>query len=248
MKKKLIRLTESDLHRIVRTVVNRLLNESSTDKIYADGEPDYFDIMSGDTFIGACNYESDDALPFIICNGQLFKGRFGYGHGSCNAPTEANKCDDYAAGRIWFKVNQHPHSDNDEEYDELNNEIQFPFVIVAFWYEEKEHTINSRVVDDLLSSYGINKNNALFVSFNENDYGAIYPYDEWHFKISKANERQKEIRAIHLMNGKDKYDATSDFRGYRDRLIGKKLTNSNGVEMPLAQYRNMIYAENKNIH
>ena len=47
------------------------------------------------------------------------------------------------------------------------------------------------------------------------------------------------------MNAEDKHDATSDFRSNRDRLIGKKLTDKNGVEMPLAKYHSMIRSESK---
>jgi hypothetical protein len=49
------------------------------------------------------------------------------------------------------------------------------------------------------------------------------------------------------MNANDKYNATDGFRKTRDRLIGKKLTNDNGVEMPEAQYRSMIYGEGKKV-
>ena len=58
------------------------------------------------------------------------------------------------------------------------------------------------------------------------------------------NERQKKARELHLMNAHDKHDATKDFRKNRDKKIGQKLTNDKGVEMPVAQYRNMIYGEN----
>ena len=47
------------------------------------------------------------------------------------------------------------------------------------------------------------------------------------------------------MNAEDKHDATSDFRSNRDRLIGQKLTDKNGVEMPLAKYYSMIRSESK---
>lgn len=43
MKKQLIRLTESDLHKIVKESVNRVLNESTQDRyvLVYDGEEDY---------------------------------------------------------------------------------------------------------------------------------------------------------------------------------------------------------------
>lgn len=219
--------------------------------IYADGEPDYFDIMSGDTYIGECNYESDDALPFVIANDQLYIGGSGYGHESCDYPDDVRESGNYAFGRLWFCVNQYPQSDydDDDEYEgdeeEYEEKPPFPYSILTFWYEDEEHTIDVKLVDELLAKYGIDKNLVLVASFEEDDYGTLYPYTEWNFKIAKSNERQKEVRAMHLMNAYNKHNATSDFRTIRDRKIGKKLTNDKGVEMPVAQYRSMIYGENK---
>lgn len=198
--------------------------------LYVVGEPDYFDIMCGNECICGYDYESDDALPFVIGNGKLYIGGSGLGHSSCNYPDDIKDNKDYAFGRIWF----------------CSNSDDFPYNILAFWYEDEKHTIDVKLVDELLNKCGINKKQVLVASFEEDDEGTLYPYTEWDFKITKSNERQQGIRAIHLMNANDKHDATTNFRTNRDRLIGKKLTNTKGDdEMTVAQYRSMIYGENK---
>jgi hypothetical protein len=54
----------------------------------------------------------------------------------------------------------------------------------------------------------------------------------------KAN---KEGYALHLMNGKDKWGNTQDFRNVRDERNAKKLGN-----VTMAQYHNLIYQEGMN--
>ena len=222
----------------MKTIITKDMDLGINGQIYANGDPDYFDIMSGSTYVGECNFDSDAAVPFVIGNGQLYIGDRGYGHNTCNYPDNVRENENYAFGRLWFSINQHARNN----YDEIPH---FPYSILAFWYEDNEHIIDVKLVDKFLSKYLIDKSLVLVSSFEKDDYGTLYPYSEWNFKIAKANKRQKKVRAIHLMNAQDKYDATSDFRTIRDRKIGKKLTNDKGVEMPVAQYRSMIYAENK---
>jgi hypothetical protein len=46
------------------------------------GAPDDFGVYYGETEIGECYYENDDAFPFIISNGKLYVGSRGGNHGS----------------------------------------------------------------------------------------------------------------------------------------------------------------------
>lgn len=221
------------------------VNKPKIKGLHAEGVPDYFDIYSGETWIGGCDYNSDDALPFVTSNGKLYVGGSGLGHYSCNYSLKDSDNGDYAFGRLWFCINQYSQDDYD---DEREHEVKppFPYSVLSFWNEDEEHTIDTKLVDELLAKYGIDKNKVLVASFEEDDCGKIYPYTEWNFRITKANERQKDVRAMHLMNAHDKHDATTNFRANRDRKIGQKLTNDKGQEMPVAQYRSMIYSENIN--
>ena len=56
-------------------------------------------------------------------------------------------------------------------------------------------------------------------------------------------EDNSEAEILHLMSPEQKKNATSDFRLTRDKLLGKKLTMSNGKEMPMAQYRALRYVD-----
>jgi hypothetical protein len=237
---------------IFKRAVRKVLNESYSCEYTVVGEPDYFDIYKGDEAVGCCEYTCEDAVPFIICNGKMYTGDFGYGHPSCNEPDNAEEYDDFIEGRLWIKV---PSSCNgnedfdeyysDNPYEQNDDETYFPYSVLTFWSGDEEKLVNKELIEKLLSDYGIDKSEVLVAPFNEGDYSSMYSYDEWSFEVEKANERQKKARAIHLMNAEDKHDATSDFRSNRDKLIGKKLTDKNGVEMPLAKYYSMIRSESK---
>ena len=216
-------------------IYNKKLMNYDINRLYADGDPDYFDIMDKGSFVGSCDYDSENAVPFIIANGELHVGDYGMGHDEmgCNYETdEFSKSSDFAPGRLWLKINQRKKS------------ADFPYSIISFWWGSEEHIVDSHLVDELLAKFHLDGELVLVASFEEKDYGKVYPYKEWSFKVSKANDSQKEVLAAHLMNAKNKHNATSDFRATRDRNIGKKLTNDKGVEMPVAQYMAMIRSEN----
>ena len=46
-----------------------------------------------------------------------------------------------------------------------------------------------------------------------------------------------------MLDSNEKHKLTKDFRNTRDSRIGKKLTDNQGNEMPVAKYRSMIYQE-----
>ena len=237
---------------IFKRAVRKVLNESYSYEYTVDGAPDYFDIYKGDEVVGCCEYTDEDAVPFVICNGKMYIGKFGYGHPSCNEPDNAEEYDDFIEGRLWIKVPSSCNGDGDFDeyypdnpYEQNDDETYFPYSLLTFWSGDEEKLVNKELIEKLLSKYGIDKSEVLVASFSKGDYSSVYSYDEWSFEVEKANERQKKARAIHLMNAGDKHDATSDFRSNRDRLIGKKLTDKNGVEMPLAKYYSMIRSESK---
>lgn len=210
--------------------------EPNIKDLHAEGDVDGFTINSGDTLIAECDIYSIDALPFVIGNGKVYVGEYGDAHPSCNYPDDIRKYEDCAFGRLWFKI-------------ELERGFSFPYHILAFWPENNERIIDTKLVEKFFSDYGVDKNKVLVVLWEDiegEETDCIMPYTEWNFKLARANERQKKARELHLMNAHDKHNATSDFRNTRDRKIGQKLTNDKGVEMPVAQYRSMIYGENKN--
>ena len=211
------------------------------DGLYADGEPDYFNVFSSDTFVGSCTLWSRYAIPFVIANNKLYVGRRGYPHDSCGCEPEEIFDGNFAYGRLWLEV-EREYADKGRHNGTIG--VGMPYSVLAFWYEDAPHTIDVNLVNEFLERCGVDKNQVLVASFENDGYGKIYPYSEWNFKTSQANERQKEVRAMHLMNANDKHNATAGFRATRDRKIGQKLTNGKGQEMPVAQYRSMIYGEN----
>ena len=199
--------------------------------LWAEGDPDYFDIYDGDTVVKGLNWRDEDALPFIFQGGKIYIGGSGRAHGSCRNPDDGLNDQTFAAGRIWFPNNN-----------------TFPYYVISFWYQDFERTIDTSLLDQFLARYNIDKDKVLVVSFEDDDYSVVYKYNDWHFKTSKANEKQREHRAMHLMNANDKRDATYNFRKNRDSAQSKKLTNAAGdKQMTMAQYKNLIYQENKNM-
>lgn len=218
--------------------------------LYVNGEPDDFEIFSAGTFVGSCTFWSNHAIPFVIANNKLYIGSRGKAHGSCNHQSETIGGGDIEYGRLWLKVETNP----DPEYmdykgyseGEINAGIGIPYSILSFWNGDTPNVIDINLVNELFEKYEVDKNKVLVVSFEKDDYGKIYPYIEWNHNTPEASEKQKEARAIHLMNVKNKHNATSDFRATRDRKIGQKLTNDKGVEMSVAQYMAMVHSENIN--
>lgn len=67
MSKNIIRLTESDIHRIVKESVKRALNEGTTDSKIAGAFFDTFDEMSGhDVASILYNYLDTDAIQDVV--------------------------------------------------------------------------------------------------------------------------------------------------------------------------------------
>ena len=205
--------------------------------LYAKGEIDSFELFNGENS-EYYDYMDDSAVPFVICNGEIYEGEGELNHldifiglaGTDNwddvsyLRKEMEAFDDFELGRLWVEP-------------ELS--------VLSFWgYCDK---VDKQLTNIILDEYAVNHNNTVVVSFNwENETVAI-PYNEWDGSLTKMDDNVKAKYAIHLMNAKDKNNATGDFRKTRDRLIGKKLTNDKGVEMPVAQYRSMVYAEGKKI-
>lgn len=215
--------------------------------LHVRGNPDFFYIYSGNTYIGYCDHYDYNNFPFAIWDGKIHISKNkGVPHRSFIADYDnLRKRDDWSSGRFWETINRA------KRYNEfgggyLDKDIPFPYYIMCFWWgKDGDLHLDKKIVDKLVKKLSKGYiNNVLVASFNDDDYGKVYNYNNWIGKVSKANEKQKEIYNLHLMGADEKHDATSDFRTNRDRQIGKKLINDKGVEMPIAQYRSMIYSEN----
>jgi len=237
------------------------------EELYIKGQPDSFEIYSGNTLIGYCDDYDEAALPFYLSDGKVYYGKNGDEHRSIgydiigvspeyifrlNDSDEIEKYErmrDAAAnkvrwgknalpGRIWTRINAIK-----------KIKLPFNFSVMSFWGSNNEinEKIDSNLIRQIIDYVGVNENNLFITKYDDGKYdeGKLVRYVDWDFYIPKMSDAQKDIYAIHLMKSQDKRDATADFRNTRDRLIGKKLTNSKGVEMPLAQYKSMLSVESK---
>jgi len=63
---------------------------------------------------------------------------------------------------------------------------------------------------------------------------------------NESDSTNNDDRPLHLQSPYEKWRALKDFRRNRDKVWGQKLTKSDGDEMTMAQYHNLIRQENKN--
>ena len=105
-------------------------------------------------------------------------------------------------------------------------------VVFGYWDITDIDEINF-ITNIVVNEMNLNGDN-IYIANGKHAYIEFNKNQESHENIKIADNREEQ--AIHLMNYKDKHDKTFNFRQNRDRLIGKKLTMSNGKEMPLAQY------------
>ena len=114
-------------------------------------------------------------------------------------------------------------------------------VIFGFWFmNQYPMELTNEIV------YEICKEKHLFdrLIYIANGSKPLIQYNDFNPGPSEDDiEDNSSQHAIHLMNYKDKRDALSDFRKNRDSLLGKKLTMSNGKEMPMAQYNALKYVD-----
>ena len=68
------------------------------------------------------------------------------------------------------------------------------------------------------------------------EYNSFMPCDD-------EIEDNTEQAILHMLPGSKKWKETAGFRNIRDKQLGKKLTMSNGKEMPMAQYNALRYVD-----
>jgi len=119
---------------------------------------------------------------------------------------------------------------------ELNKKV----VVIAFWDADsfmEMFDLTDEVVKqcdlekyDVYIAHGVEP----YMQNNKGNYDTDVKID---------NTNNKKLQAIHLANARDKHEFFKDFRDTRDKLIGQKLTMSNGSEMPMAQYNALRYVD-----
>ena len=235
---------------------------------YIGGRADMFDVYDNSyQKVASCSFWDDGAYPFIIVNDNAYIGNERSTHSSVVVSNEglseeefdkmmddAMKNDDYdemqRLNDIWEK------SMNSMDVDKhvagrifltpkTNYSTSFRYQVISFWGDaNKDRVISKVAVEKIIKNFNVSENNLLVAVFTSGADGELVPYNEWKGSLSAMDDVQKQGRAIHLMNSRDKRNATDDFRRVRDRKIGRKLTNDKGEEMPMAKYRS-LFPENK---
>ena len=230
-----------------------------------EGRADVFNIYKNGEKIVRCTYWDKGAYPFIIANKNVYIGRESNTHSDVivsligmtddeltERMDDAIKSNNYQEiqilRKLWEKASKLIEDDkriNGRIFTKIDAKIPFNFSVISFWGGDKAKEIDNGLFQKLLRKFNISENNLLVAVFDKGYEGKLIPYAEWSKSISENDDYQKQAYAIHLMNSRDKRNATDDFRRVRDRKIGRKLTNDKGEEMPMAKYRSMVYAESK---
>lgn len=216
-------------------------------------------------FIDYYNYNDNNALPFIFLRfnneNKLFYGKPGTIHGEI-----LPKIQQYLMSR-GYKPSDITGSKSEDEYintefiqkgqylDLFNEElfikgryfiVDVPVInqkcaIFGFWFM---HKYPMELTNEII--YNVCKERKLFDRriYIVNGSKPLINYNEFNPGPSEDEIEDNTERAIlHMLPGDEKWKQTADFRKTRDQQIGKKLTMSNGKEMPMAQYNALRYVD-----
>lgn len=223
-------IIESQESKSIHINKDNKLNESKQfSNVRLVGMCDYMNLYVNNKKVASYNYEDSTAYPFIIYKNQLYIGDKGKAHNSMmrQIPHFRNY-EDAILGRIWVSAKSN----------------EFNYALVAFWGTNNTTVDCKPYVLEVAKSLKVNPNKIVVIVGYEGEMN-IQTMQEWNGYAHEATEEEQQAQNLHMMNAKDKYDNTSDFRQTRDRKIGEKLSNDKGQEMPFAQYHNLIYQEGK---
>ena len=193
---------------------------------------------------------STNSLPFtyLTFNGadQLFIGNYGEKHIQLKTSKIREYFNDHLGEQAWatYYALISQSSRNTEKEANIDGRVWVNirlastpnkiFTIFAFWDTDNEKI--SMLTEMVAKQLNLLNTDIYIANLTE-------PYILFHAgsPINTEIQDNSQEHAIHLMNQKDKRSATADFRNTRDRLLGQKLTMSNGKEMPMAQYRALKY-------
>ena len=239
-------LSDVDEH-IVRDIYSENYDEKEDEET---GEIVFFD-SNGDE-IRDCDFEN--AYYYLEGDGKYDVGDYckNYGRVWVNA---GRNYETYVS--LWLNSRDDDYDDGDgywdEEYNDDDDENMFHVT------NDTEEGNSMDYVPKSLSSDQLNAIKQVLDHFQveyDNSYVVIgeriFPFlrlwngDET-IQITQADiDAMNDAKAKHNLPPQQKWQSTENFRQNRDKQLGKKLTMSNGKEIPMAQYHNMIYQEGKN--
>jgi hypothetical protein len=231
-------------------------------KIALYGEPDYFSVNVGNERLGICRYDSDNAIPFIILSDGIHYGTNGGSHRDIIAimngyesfddfyDKNINKYDDeLELKKSFWRLEDKLMTDSMHTEGRLwvSPIKDFPYHIITFWGNKDYNQLKSikPQIDKVCNDAGVDKSMVLIGCGEDEGEWYSYPilYDEWTGNVGKMSDEQQKQKKLHMLDANEKHKQTKDFRNTRDSRIGKKLTDNQGNEMPVAKYRSMIYQE-----
>lgn len=214
-------------------------------------------------FCGEQDYTQDNAIPFVYLRfrneNKLFYGEPGTIHDNIRPNVQQYLTSrGYKPSDITGYKSDDKYSDNrnyqqgifldfaDEEFVIKGRYfvIDVPYinqncVVFGFWYM---HKYPMELTNEIV--YQVCRDNHLFDRriFIINggkpliEYNSFMPGDD-------EIEDNTEQAILHMLPGGKKWKETAGFRNIRDKQLGKKLTMSNGKEMPMAQYNALRYVD-----
>lgn len=210
------------------------INESvgcNFDGVEFVGYPDNMDLIMGGRRVANYMYSDSKAYPFVIQDGKVYIGKNKETHEQVRARNGLSF--DMATsidGRIWTSA----------KYNLFN------YAVVCFWGTQNSENVNPYVYE-VAKKLKVDPNKIIIIYGDIDNISKAIKFSYWDGRVHSLSKEEEEQKNIHMMGAQDKHDNTGDFRKSRDSKIGKKLTNDKGVEMPMAQYHNMIYQESKNV-
>ena len=226
---------QGNTHYESKTKKGLVISESQYNRLF-NGTPEMYGCAdSAELYINGIPvasywYLDKTAYPFIICNNELYIGDKSETHGQFSWKILGHSEENSICGRIWVSAKTN----------------EFNYSVILFWGNTQANENCKDKIYELADKLKVNPQK-IMIGITNHDYIPIIPLSDWDGFVHKMSEKEQELRNLHLMNSIEKHDNTGDFRKSRDTKIGKKLTNDKGVEMPMAQYHNMIYQESKNV-
>ena len=213
---------------ITESQYRRIFKESATMRGFADSA----ELLIDGDVVADYSFKDSTAYPFTIVGDNLYIGEKSSTHIQICANNNISEFKGIH-GRIWVSAKSE----------------EFNHAIVLFWGDVDENVSKYNYKDkiyELANKLKVNPNKIVIGIDVNNDYSfKLEPLSKWNGFIHTISSNEKGKKEMHLLNPIDKLKQTQGFRDVRDKKIGKKLTNRNDDEMPLAKYHNLIYQESK---
>ena len=214
-------------------------------------------------FCGYQDYMQDNAIPFVYLRfrneNKLFYGKPGSIHDQLRPEVQeylANrgykpsditgyKREDEYINQDYYKTGKYLDF-ADEEFVIKGRYfiIDVPYinqncVVFGFWYMHKyPMELTNEIVCQVCRDNHLFDRRIFIINGSKPliEYNSFMPGDD-------EIEDNTEQAILHMLPGSKKWKETAGFRNIRDKQLGKKLTMSNGKEMPMAQYNALRYVD-----